>query len=106
MRMNRLILSGLFAGSLPLVAQEPKPGAMQEAKGLGVVVLRAARLIDGTGSPAVLHGVVVVTAMRNATKIAMAHHVQIALGTDAGVDPHGQIYKQLTSARAATAAAQ
>ena len=28
-------------------------------------------------------------AMRNATKIAMANHVQIALGTDAGVIPHG-----------------
>ena len=28
-------------------------------------------------------------AMRNATKIAVANHVQIALGTDAGVIPHG-----------------
>jgi hypothetical protein len=27
MRMNRLILSGLFVGSLPLAAQEAKPGA-------------------------------------------------------------------------------
>jgi len=27
--------------------------------------------------------------MRNSTKIAVANHVQIALGTDAGVIPHG-----------------
>lgn len=29
------------------------------------------------------------TAMRHAVRIALAHHVPIALGTDAGVDPHG-----------------
>jgi imidazolonepropionase-like amidohydrolase len=42
----------------PLV---PTPVAAQEAKGSGVVVLRAARLIDGTGAAAVAPGVVVVT---------------------------------------------
>ncbi|HYC50065.1 MAG TPA: amidohydrolase family protein [Gemmatimonadaceae bacterium] len=33
----------------------------QEARGSGTVVIRAARLIDGTGSPAIANGVVVVT---------------------------------------------
>lgn len=35
--------------------------AQQEAKGTGTVVLRAARVIDGTGSAPILNGVVVVT---------------------------------------------
>ena len=39
-------------------------GQHQEAKGTGTVVLRAARLIDGTGAPPVVNGVVVVTADR------------------------------------------
>ena len=47
----------LLLGSVaaPLFAQN------QEPKGAGTVVLRAARLIDGTGAPAVPNGVVVVT---------------------------------------------
>ena len=35
--------------------------AQQEAKGSGTVVLRAARVIDGTGAAPILNGVVVVT---------------------------------------------
>jgi imidazolonepropionase-like amidohydrolase len=40
------------------------PAQQQEPKGTGTVVLRAARLIDGTGAPPVANGVVVVTADR------------------------------------------
>ena len=57
--MNPVI--GLLLVSLlarPLLAQN------QEPKGTGTVVLRAARLIDGTGAPPVANGVVVVTADR------------------------------------------
>lgn len=44
---------GLLAGTTVLHAQE--------AKGSGTVVLRAARVIDGTGAAPILNGVVVVT---------------------------------------------
>jgi imidazolonepropionase-like amidohydrolase len=43
----------------------PSPGAaQQEARGSGTVVIRAARLIDGTGAPPIANGVVVVTTDR------------------------------------------
>lgn len=35
-------------------------------------------------------------AMRNAIKIALAHHVPVAMGTDAGVGPHGANAHELT----------
>jgi imidazolonepropionase-like amidohydrolase len=46
----------LHLALLALVAQQP-----QEAKGTGTVVLRAARVIDGTGTAPIANGVVVVT---------------------------------------------
>jgi imidazolonepropionase-like amidohydrolase len=51
-----LLLVSLLAR--PVLAQH------QEPKGTGTIVLRAARLIDGTGAPPVANGVVVVTADR------------------------------------------
>jgi imidazolonepropionase-like amidohydrolase len=57
--MNRTAL--IFAlGSFAV----PLPGQNTEPKGAGVVVLRAARLIDGTGAPPVANGVVVIDADR------------------------------------------
>jgi imidazolonepropionase-like amidohydrolase len=47
-----------------LVVSTSLPAQQQEPKGTGTVVLRAARLIDGTGAPAMANGVVVVTADR------------------------------------------
>src|SRR5580765_7695439 len=48
-----------FAG---LVASAPPPiASAQEAKGTGTVVLRAARVVDGTGAAPITNGVVVVT---------------------------------------------
>jgi imidazolonepropionase-like amidohydrolase len=52
------ILAALVALSSAVPAQQ------QEAKGTGTVVLRAARLIDGTGAPPVANGVVVVAGDR------------------------------------------
>jgi imidazolonepropionase-like amidohydrolase len=46
------------------VASAQSHALSQEAKGTGTVVLRAARLIDGTGAGPVQHGVVVVTEER------------------------------------------
>ena len=55
------LATALAAGSLPT----PALGAQnQEPRGSGTVVLRAARLIDGTGAPPVTNGVVVVTGDR------------------------------------------
>jgi imidazolonepropionase-like amidohydrolase len=56
--VKTLAVLGFVWLAAPLV---PAPVAAQEAKGSGVVVLRAARLIDGTGAAAVAPGVVVVT---------------------------------------------
>ena len=54
MRPSLLLSSALaFAVALPLRSQE--------LKGTGTVAYRAARLIDGTGAPAITNGVVVVT---------------------------------------------
>jgi Imidazolonepropionase and related amidohydrolases len=52
MRPSRLAVLALGLASAAL-AQEPK--------GSGTVVLHAARLIDGTGSPPIANGVVVIT---------------------------------------------
>jgi imidazolonepropionase-like amidohydrolase len=56
----------LAAALLPasVLAVPSAQAQLQEPKGSGIVVLRAARLIDGTGSPAVPNGVVVVDADR------------------------------------------
>ena len=35
------------------------------------------------------HGAIAATAMRNSIRLAVAHHIKIALGADAGVIPHG-----------------
>src|ERR671916_166044 len=57
MRLPRLVAA---LGSLAF-ATLATPAAAQEPKGSGTVVLRAARLIDGTGAAPVQNGVVVVT---------------------------------------------
>jgi imidazolonepropionase-like amidohydrolase len=57
----------LLAASLPICAAlsdplgSPLSAQQLPASGSGTVVLRAARVIDGTGSPAIIDGVVVVT---------------------------------------------
>ena len=56
MSPTRIVAALLLAA---LAVTEPASG--QEAKGSGTVVLRAARLIDGTGAAPVRNGVVVVT---------------------------------------------
>ena len=57
--MKRLLdLFILLAVAAPVSAQN------QELRGSGTVVLRAARLIDGTGAPAITNGVVVITTDR------------------------------------------
>src|SRR5690242_2155048 len=53
----RTLLSLALALPTLLVAQAPT----NPIKGSGTVVLKAARLIDGTGAPAIQNGVVVVT---------------------------------------------
>jgi imidazolonepropionase-like amidohydrolase len=66
-RAKMLVLSVLLLAvtAPPLRAQEgggqPSPYRPQPRKGRGVIVLRAARLIDGTGRPPVADAVVVVT---------------------------------------------
>ena len=49
--------------SLSVVAQNPAPTGIRPdpPEGKGVVVLRAARLIDGTGAPAIRNAIVVIT---------------------------------------------
>lgn len=57
--MKRILdLFILLTVATPLSAQN------QEPRGSGTVVLRAARLIDGTGAPAITNGVVVITTDR------------------------------------------
>src|SRR5918911_142909 len=58
--MTRLFLAAL----LTILSLPGTLRAQQERKGSGTVVLHAARLIDGTGAPAVANGVVVVTGDR------------------------------------------
>jgi imidazolonepropionase-like amidohydrolase len=61
MRSLKAFLVVLAAG-ISLTAQAPQnPAAPASPKGKGVVVLKAARLIDGTGRAAVTPGVVVIT---------------------------------------------
>ena len=56
-----LLLLALFV--VLVTAQTPSPIGIrpQPPEGKGVVVLKAARLIDGTGAPAIKNAVVVVT---------------------------------------------
>lgn len=58
-RIILLAMSVLFASLAPGVRAQ-KPGAPGEKKGKGTVVLKAARVIDGTGSAPVVNGAVVV----------------------------------------------
>src|SRR5918911_94269 len=58
--MTRLFLAAL----LTILSLPGTLRAQQERKGSGTVVLHAARLIDGTGAPAVANGVVVVAGDR------------------------------------------
>ena len=59
--IGRSLLTLSAVGATQLLATSPGIAQHQEAKGSGTVVLRAARLIDGTGAPAIANGVVVVT---------------------------------------------
>src|SRR3712207_5488688 len=63
-RTSLLALGALALGATHLLAPSTLGAQLQEAKGTGTVVLRAARLIDGTGAPPVANGVVVVTGDR------------------------------------------
>jgi imidazolonepropionase-like amidohydrolase len=56
-----MLMPHLRAALLGLLLAVPSGVVAQEAKGSGTVVLRAARLIDGTGAAPVRNGVVVVT---------------------------------------------
>jgi imidazolonepropionase-like amidohydrolase len=64
MRIRALIVAVILLVSFCLSAgqnQQPIGIRPQAPEGKGVVVLRAARLIDGTGAPAIINGVVIVT---------------------------------------------
>jgi imidazolonepropionase-like amidohydrolase len=78
MKRSMTVLAAL-AGLGLAIASPTTPLAAQEAKGSGVVVLRAARLIDGTGAAAVTPGVVVITDDR-ITAVGTDRTVQIPAG--------------------------
>ncbi|MGH9916019.1 MAG: hypothetical protein ACRD63_12115, partial [Pyrinomonadaceae bacterium] len=68
MQRLKLYCAGLLflvVGSISALAQDANNQANQfqppAPKGSGVIVLRGARLIDGTGRPSISDGVVVVT---------------------------------------------
>jgi imidazolonepropionase-like amidohydrolase len=70
---------------------------MMAARGTYLVpTLSAGEAAEHAAKSGVLKGlraqkaIAAATAMRKAIRLAMADHVPIALGTDAGVDPHGQ----------------
>jgi imidazolonepropionase-like amidohydrolase len=83
MRCAVALVLALFVCLTTLVAQdEAGPGnsaVAQPRKGKGVVAIKAARLIDGTGKAAVLNGVVVVTDDR-ITAVGAADRVAIPAG--------------------------
>jgi imidazolonepropionase-like amidohydrolase len=71
----KTVLAALVLVAAPLVT----PLKAQEAKGSGTVVLRAARVIDGTGGAPIAPGVVVITDDR-ITAVGSAHSVTIPAG--------------------------
>jgi len=82
--MARWGIAVVAAGATAVAATAPATARAQapqttEAKGSGVVVLKAARLIDGTGAPAIAHGVVVITDDR-ITAVGPAGSVAIPAG--------------------------
>lgn len=73
-----VLLSLVAASSVNILAQ--KTGIVPDAPiGKGVVVIKAARLIDGTGKPAIQNGVVVVTD-NMITAVGASGQVQIPAG--------------------------
>src|SRR5437762_7249368 len=69
---------------------------MMEEKGTWLVpTLMAGETVEKFAQTGVLKGlraekaIAAATAMRKSIKLAVAHHIKIALGTDAGVIPHG-----------------
>ena len=60
-------------------AEQTSPFRAQPRKGKGVVAIKAARLIDGTGRPPILNGVVVVTDDR-ITAVGPANSLTIPAG--------------------------
>src|SRR5882672_7309865 len=67
MKSHKLLLSALIAilaFSASALSQSPSPQGLIRPvppEGKGVVVLKAARLVDGTGAPAIVNAVIVVT---------------------------------------------
>ena len=53
--------SGALLIAATMVTVAARPAAAQDPKSAGPVVLRAARLIDGTGAPALTNAVIVVS---------------------------------------------
>jgi imidazolonepropionase-like amidohydrolase len=80
---NRLFatLALLFCFSISALPQnQPRPGITpQPPEGQGVVVLKAARLIDGTGAPAINNAIVIVTDNK-ITAVGDARSVRIPSG--------------------------
>jgi imidazolonepropionase-like amidohydrolase len=73
-----LVLISLCTSALPQTP--PRPGIRPEPpEGKGVVVLRAARLIDGTGAPAINNAVIVVTDNK-ITSVGEAKSVRVPPG--------------------------
>jgi imidazolonepropionase-like amidohydrolase len=74
-----LLLSGLFI--VTIAAQTPTPIGIrpQSPDGKGVVALKAARLIDGTGAPAVNNAIIIVTDNK-ITAVGDASSVRVPTG--------------------------
>ena len=66
-----------------------------------VPTLFAGETVENAAKTGVLKGqraekaIAAATAMRNALKLAIENHVTIAMGTDAGVDPHGKNMREV-----------
>ena len=66
-----------------------------------VPTLFAGETVENAAKAGVLKGqraekaIAAATAMRNALKLAIENHVTIAMGTDAGVDPHGKNMREV-----------
>jgi imidazolonepropionase-like amidohydrolase len=73
-----LTLTGLCVSALP--QNQPRPGITpQPPEGKGVVAIKAARLIDGTGAPPIANAVVVVTDNK-ITAVGAARSVSVPAG--------------------------